>query len=174
LVTAIAGDRYQASGEPLAILSVTIFVGFLNYLLGYGLLAAYLERRRFLIAAVALGTNLGLNVFLIPRYGPTGAAVALVLSELLALACQAALMQREVFAFPLRDLLPKPLAAAALGVACGLAVAKWSDVAAGVLAACVYAITLQAFRYVSVSEWAPLIDPIRRFVGRRSATAGAR
>lgn len=174
LVTVIAGDRYRASGEPLAILGISIVLGFLNYLLGYGLLAAYQERRRLLISAVALGVNVGLNFLLIPPYGPTGAAVALVMSDLLIVAWQAALIHRGVFAFPLRDLLPKPLVAAALGALCGLAVAKWSDVAAGFLAACVYAIALQALGYVSVSEWAPLIDPIRRFVGRRSATAGAR
>jgi O-antigen/teichoic acid export membrane protein len=174
LVTAIAGDRYRASGEPLAILGISVILGFLNYLVGYGLLAAYQERRRLLISAVGLGVNVGLNLLLIPRYGPTGAAVALVLSDVLIVAWQAVLIDRGPFGFPLRDLLLKPLGAAALGAVCGLAVTKWSDLAAGVLAACVYAIVLQALRYVSVDEWAPLIDPVRRFVGRRSATAGAR
>jgi O-antigen/teichoic acid export membrane protein len=174
LVTAIAGDRYQASGAPLAILGISIVLGFLNYLLGYALLAAYQERRKVLIVAVGLGVNVGLNLLLIPPYGPTGAAVALVVSDLLIVAWQAALIHRGIFAFPLRGLLPKPLVAAALGALCGLAVAKWSDVAAGFLAACVYAIALQALGYVSVSEWAPLVDPIRRFVGRPSATAGVR
>ena len=173
LVTAIAGDRYRASGEPLAILGISIVLGFLNYLVGYGLLAAYQERRRLLISAVGLGVNVGLNLLLIPPYGPTGAAVALVISDLLIVAWQAVLIHRGIFAFPLRDLLPKPLVAAALAVLCGLGVAEWSDVAAGFLAACVYVIALQALGYVSVSEWAPLIDPIRRFVGR-SATAGAK
>jgi O-antigen/teichoic acid export membrane protein len=174
LVTAIAGDRYSASGEPLAILGISIVLGFFNYLLGYGLLAAYQERRRLVISGVALGVNVGLNVVLIPLYGPTGAAVALVLSDLMIVAWQAALVHRGVIAFPLPELLTKPLVAAAVGALCGLAVAQWSDVAAGVLAAFVYVLALQALGYVSVSEWAPLLDPIRRLLGRRSATAGAR
>ena len=174
LVTAIAGDRYRASGKPLAILGISIVLGFLNYLLWYGLIAAYQERRKLLIIGVGLGVNVGLNLLLIPPYGPTGAAMALVLSDLLIVAWQATLIHRGIFAFPLRELLPKPLAGAALGLLCGLAVAEWSELAAGFLSACVYAVALQALGYVSISEWAPLIDPIRRFVGRRSATAGAR
>jgi len=172
LVTAVAGDRYRESGEPLAILGISIVLGFLNYLLWYGLLAAYQERRKLLIVAVGLGVNVGLNLLLIPPYGPTGAAIALVLSDLLIVAWQAALIHRRIFAFPLRELLPKPLAAVALGALCGLALAEWSDVAAGLLSACVYAAALQALRYVSISEWAPLLDPIRRLIGRHSATVG--
>jgi O-antigen/teichoic acid export membrane protein len=174
LVTAIAGDRYRASGEPLAILGVSIVLGFLNYLLWYGLLAAYQERRKLLIVAVGLGINVGLNLLLIPPYGPTGAAIALVLSDLLIVGWQGALIHRGIFPFPLRKLLPKPLAAAALGALCGLTVAAWSGVAAGFLSAFVYAIALQALRYVSISEWAPLLDPIRRVVRRSSATASPR
>jgi O-antigen/teichoic acid export membrane protein len=174
LVTAIAGDRYRASGEPLAILGVSIVLGFINYLLWYGLLAAYQERRKLLIVAVGLGINVGLNLLLIPPYGPTGAAIALVLSDVLIVGWQGVLIHRSIFAFPLRGLLAKPLAAAALGALTGLALMTWSGVAAGFLAAGVYAIALQALRYVSVSEWAPLLDPIRRLARRRSATAGAR
>jgi O-antigen/teichoic acid export membrane protein len=172
LVTAIAGDRYRASGEPLAILGMSIVLGFLNYLLWYGLLAAYQERRKLLIVAVGLGVNVGLNLLLIPPYGPTGAAISLVLSDVLIVAWQVALFHRAVFAFPLRDLLPKPLGALALAALCGLALAEWSDVAAGILSACVYAATLQTLGYVSVSEWAPLLDPIRRIFGRPPAAAG--
>ena len=145
-MTAIAGDRYRASGEPLAILGISIVLGFLNYLLWYGLLAAYQERRKLLIIAVGLGVNVGLNVLLIPPYGPTGAAIALVLSDLLIVAWQVVLIHRGIFGFPLRELLPKPLAAAALGALCGLAVAAWSDVAAGLFTAGVYVIALQSAR----------------------------
>jgi O-antigen/teichoic acid export membrane protein len=173
LVTAVAGDRYRESGEPLAILGISIVLGFLNYLLWYGLLAAYQERRKLLIVAVGLGLNVGLNVLLIPPYGPTGAAIALVLSDLVIVGWQAALIHRGIFVFPVGELLPRPLLAAALGALCGFPLALWSDLAAGFVSACVYLVALQAFRYVSISEWAPLLDPIRRLAGRRSAPAGA-
>ncbi len=81
LVTAVLGDRYESAGTPLAIIGGCIVLGFLNYLLWYALLAGYRERRRLLILAVSLGINVGLNVLLIPPYGPTGAAVALVVSD---------------------------------------------------------------------------------------------
>ena len=75
LVTALLGDRYASAGTPLAIIGGCIVLGFLNYLLWYGLLAAHRERRRLLILAVSLAINVGLNLLLIPPHGPTGAAV---------------------------------------------------------------------------------------------------
>ena len=67
LVTLVLGDRYADAATPVAIVSGSMVLGFLNYLFWNALLAAYQERAKLKIMLVALPVNIALNVALIPR-----------------------------------------------------------------------------------------------------------
>jgi O-antigen/teichoic acid export membrane protein len=173
LVTAVLGDRYQSAGTPLAIIGGSIVLGFLNYLLWYGLLAAYRERRRLLILVASLAVNVGLNVLLIPPYGPTGAAAALVVSDFLIVAWQTRMVHRSVFAVPFRRLFLKPVVAVLAALAAAIPLSAVTALGAAVAAPCIYAALLLLGSYVTREEWRPLIDPLRSFASRRTLRAGA-
>ncbi len=55
--------------------------GYVNYLLTQSLIATGRERFHAIGAAVCAGVNLGLNLLLIPTWGPAGAAWATVATE---------------------------------------------------------------------------------------------
>src|SRR5919109_3350752 len=172
LVTALLGDRYESAGTPLAIFGGCIVLGFLNYLVGYALLAAYHERRRVLIIAVSLAVNVGLNFLLIPPHGPTGAAVALVVSDVLLLAWQAGIVHRSVFPLPFRQLFLRPVVAVLAALAAAIPLSAVAALGAAVAAPCIYAALLMLGSYVTLEEWRPLIDPLRSFASRRTLRAG--
>jgi O-antigen/teichoic acid export membrane protein len=172
LVTAVLGDRYESAGTPLAIFGASIVLGFLNYLLWYALLAAYRERRTLLILAISLAINVGLNFLLIPPHGPTGAAVALAVSDLLFVAGQAGLVHRNVFAVPFRWLFLRPVLAVLAALAVAIPLSAVSALGAAVAAPCIYAALLMFGSYVTREEWRPLIDPLRSIASRRSLRAG--
>ena len=173
LVTTVLGDRYESAGTPLAIFGGCIVLGFLNYLLWYALLAAYRERRRLLILVASLAVNVGLNVLLIPPYGPTGAAVALVVSDFLIVAWQTRMVHRSVFAVPFRRLFLKPVVAVLAALAAAIPLSTVTALGAAVAAPCIYAALLLLGSYVTREEWRPLIDPLRSFASRRTLRAGA-
>jgi O-antigen/teichoic acid export membrane protein len=173
LVTAVLGARYASAGTPLAIIGGCIVLGFLNYLLWYALLAAYRERRRLLILAVSLALNVGLNALLIPRYGPTGAAVVLVVSDFLIVSWQTYMVHRSVFAVPFRRLFLKPAVAVLAALAAAIPLSAVTTLGAAVAAPCIYAALLLLVSYVTREEWRPLIDPLRSFASRRTLRAGA-
>jgi O-antigen/teichoic acid export membrane protein len=172
LVTAVLGDRYESAGTPLAIFGGCIVLGFLNYLLWYALLAAYRERRRLLILAFSLAVNVGLNLLLIPPYGPTGAAVALVVSDVLIVASQTGMVHRGVFAVPFRRLFLRPAVAVLAALAVAIPLSAVATLGAAVAAPCLYAALLMLGGYVTCEEWRPLIDPLRSFASRRTLRAG--
>jgi O-antigen/teichoic acid export membrane protein len=171
LVTAVLGDRYEDAGTPLAIFGGCIVLGFLNYLLWYALLAAYYERRRLLILAISLALNVGLNSLLIPPHGPTGAALALLASDLLIVAWQLGLLHRRVFAVPFSRLFLRPVVAVLAALAVAIPLSAVSALGAAVAAPCVYAALLLLGSYVTREEWRPLIDPLRPLAGKRRLRA---
>ena len=173
LVRAVLGDRYEGAGTPLAIFGGCIVLGFLNYLLWYALLAAYRERRRLLILAISLALNVGLNLVLIPPYGPTGAAVALLVSDVLIVAWQTGMVHRSVFAVPFRRLFLRPVVAVLAALAVAVPLSAVSALGAAVVAPCIYAALLLLGSYVTREEWRPLLDPLRSLATRRALRAGA-
>lgn len=166
LVTAVFGQRYESSGPVLSLLAWTILFGFQIFLLWYALLATFHERRMVGIMAFGLALNVALNAFLIPAYGPKGAAVALIVSDLTILAGQAVLIQRHVFSIPWMQLLSKPAVATVVTIPLVLLLLRSSGLLAGAVGAVAFATILLATRYVSRSEWRPLTDPIELQFGR--------
>src|SRR5206468_12176810 len=87
------GDSYSHSVPVLQIMAWTSVLGFQNYVLWYGVLAARRERAVLVVQIAGLALNVAINAFAIPLYGPTGAATALVISDLAVVAGQVALIQ---------------------------------------------------------------------------------
>ena len=168
LVTTVLGDRYADAGTPLAIFGGCIVLGFLNYLLWYAILAAYRERRRLLVLAISLALNIGLNFLLIPPYGPTGAALALLASDVLIVTWQTGMVHRSVFAVPLGRLFVKPTLAVLVALAVAIPLSAVSALGAAAAAPCIYVAALLLGSYVTREEWRPLLDPLRSLANRRA------
>ncbi|HEX6122604.1 MAG TPA: glycosyltransferase, partial [Ktedonobacterales bacterium] len=76
------GGRYAAAGPVLRVLGVASGAMFVTNV--FAPLAAVLDRRRTVLFATMFGlvVNVGLNLLLIPRMGPTGSAWATLVTEL--------------------------------------------------------------------------------------------
>ena len=106
---------------------------------------------------------------LIPAFGPRGAAISLIASDLLIVLWQGVLVSRHLFRIDLLSLLVKPLLAGAAALGVALALLPVSGFLAGVAAGTVYVGVLFAARYISLAEWEPLLAPVRTALGRARA-----
>jgi O-antigen/teichoic acid export membrane protein len=84
-VLALGGPKFLAAAGPFAILFLTVPVSFLQTIFAYASVALERYRPMVPLALSALVLNVVINAFLIPRYGPSGAAVALLISECVSL-----------------------------------------------------------------------------------------
>ena len=100
------------------LVTATFFKALMMYV-NYGYFLAARTGLTLLSIAVAAVIDIALNLILIPRYGPWGAAIASSIAFAAGFAV-AAIKMRQVFAFPLPD--PAVLCAGLLGVA---AMAAW-------------------------------------------------
>jgi O-antigen/teichoic acid export membrane protein len=166
LVTFVLGARYTDAAVPLAIISGSMVIGFFNYLFWYALLAAHQERAKLKILAVGLPVNTALNVILIPRYGATGAAIALLASDLLVGSWQMLVVDRRIFAIDFRRLMALPAVALTVATSAGLAVATFEPLLGGLVGLSLFAAVLLPAAYVTAEEWRPLTDPVRHLIGR--------
>jgi PST family polysaccharide transporter len=84
LVVLLFGNGYEASADILRIQmwsGVFVFIGVAS---GSWLIAEGLQLHAFYRTACGAGINVGLNLILIPAYGPAGAAIATLASQLVA------------------------------------------------------------------------------------------
>jgi len=81
IVTLLFGARYAAGARPLQILAAGALFVFITWILHAAAISTNLDRRLLLTTVIGLGTNVALNIALIPRYGISGAAWATVLAE---------------------------------------------------------------------------------------------
>jgi O-antigen/teichoic acid export membrane protein len=153
----VFGDPYTRSVPVLEIMAWTSVFGFLNYVLWYGVLAAHLERTVLFIQLAGLVVNVAINLVVIPLYGPSGAAAALVISDLVVIAGQVILVHRKLFKVPFFDLLAKPAAAAAVVVPPAVLLAVHSPLAGALAGALAYAGALLLIRYITFDEWQPVL-----------------
>lgn len=89
-------EEFQAAAPALRALGAGILVLYVNSALGWALISQDMERRLFVIPAVALALNVALNLVMIPRWGGGGAATATVLCELLIGAAYLRLLPRDL------------------------------------------------------------------------------
>lgn len=85
LVVLFGGPKYAAAAPVLAILAVALGISYVAGVYGNALIALGRQRTLFWLGIGPLVVNLLVNLALIPPLGPTGAAVAVVISELVVL-----------------------------------------------------------------------------------------
>jgi O-antigen/teichoic acid export membrane protein len=85
IVLAIAGQRFLPTALPLGILVTTLPISFVQNVLGYTSVTRDRYRPLVVLAFGALAVNVGVNLLVIPRFGPSGAASVLLGSEGLSL-----------------------------------------------------------------------------------------
>lgn len=86
IINFLYGSPYLQSVEPFQILLFLIPMLFFNGILGVATLAIGDQKRNTLAAVVGAGSNISLNIILIPVFGMVGAAVTSVVAEVLVLA----------------------------------------------------------------------------------------
>jgi O-antigen/teichoic acid export membrane protein len=79
------GDRFLVGSGTLQLLSISIMFTFASGVLAQGLVAGGRQTSLAKWTAIAAGTNVLANLFLIPRVGILGAAIATILTEALVL-----------------------------------------------------------------------------------------
>lgn len=156
LLPLVFGDAYSHSVTVLQIMAWTSVLGFQNYVLWYGLLAARKERAVLVIQSAGLVVNVGINAFAIPFYGSAGAATALLISDLVVVAGQVILIHRSLFPIPFLELLTKPVATGLVVAPVAVLIATHTAVAGGVIGAVAYIAILLALQYVTSEEWRPV------------------
>jgi O-antigen/teichoic acid export membrane protein len=95
-VSILYGAEYQGAVLPLRILSIDIFAVFVSVTFAQPLLLLGKEKQYLSIVAWSAGLNFLFNLFMIPWYGMTGAAVTTVLAESLVAFRSWKAMKREV------------------------------------------------------------------------------
>jgi O-antigen/teichoic acid export membrane protein len=95
IVALVAGPGYGGAAAPMAILILSVVMSFPQVVFVWGCLA--ISEYRLLLPAVVLTTvtNLGLNLALIPSYGPSGAAWAQFGTESLSLVLTYEIFRRK-------------------------------------------------------------------------------
>lgn len=76
IVHGLLGDAYAASADVLPWLALAELVIYVDIVIGARLVATGFERRNLHLVLFAAATNVGVNLWLIPVYGPRGAALA--------------------------------------------------------------------------------------------------
>lgn len=82
VIGVLFGQRYvEEGGAALRLLLLAVPPMFLTYALTHFLIAVGQQRWNAVLSGIVLAVNIGLNLVLIPALGPSGAALALTLSE---------------------------------------------------------------------------------------------
>ncbi len=81
LVTLLFGASFAGAAQPLQILAGGALFVFCTWILHAAAIATNLDRRLFMTTVIGLGSNVGLNLLFIPRWGISGAASATVIAE---------------------------------------------------------------------------------------------
>ena len=83
IVVILGGQKYAAAAPALAILAVALAISYLSGVYGNALMALGRQRTLLWLSLGPLAANLVVNLALIPPLGVNGAAVALVVSEVI-------------------------------------------------------------------------------------------
>jgi O-antigen/teichoic acid export membrane protein len=94
LVALVAGEGFEDAATPLRILTPALVFAFVSSVFSAVLIALNRQRALILASLGGLGLNLALNLWAIPRFGYTGAAVTTVVSEAVGLCVVFALARR--------------------------------------------------------------------------------
>jgi O-antigen/teichoic acid export membrane protein len=81
LVDLVAGSSFEDSVGPLRVLTLAAVFMFVNTLFSSLLIVYHEQRRLAWLIAVTVLANIGVNILLIPPFGPMGAAASTVVTE---------------------------------------------------------------------------------------------
>lgn len=84
VIRVIAGQDFADAAWVLRILTLALGISYLNGVYGHALPALGRQNRLFVLSLTVLVCNLAINLALIPPFGVVGAAVAVVISEVIA------------------------------------------------------------------------------------------
>lgn len=96
----IAGQEFMPATNTLQVLFIGIGFIFLGNLMGHILISAKLQSKSMYIAIIGAVFNVGLNLYLIPRYSYLGAATATAITEGLVLLSYIYLVRKHIQYFP--------------------------------------------------------------------------
>jgi O-antigen/teichoic acid export membrane protein len=114
IIALIYGKEFAVSADMLRGLIWTICLFPIAMIYARALVASKNQRLDLLCNVIAMLTNVGLNLALIPRYSQLGAVVATLISIVVFLLAQQYFVSRLLFTIPLAPALLKPLFAGAL------------------------------------------------------------
>jgi O-antigen/teichoic acid export membrane protein len=93
-LVSLLGESFRGSKELLQLMSVILFLHSLTFMMAAVLVAAEQQSRRMVMQALAVGSNVVLNLALLPVLGVVGAAWAYIASEIVLLGGYAWLIYR--------------------------------------------------------------------------------
>ncbi len=167
LVVAVFGEQYRDSALPLAILGWGMFFAYTGAVYLNLFIIEHLQRVMVLVSAVAVAVNIGANLLLIPSYGATGTAIAVVMGNVVGFALFAALPSTGRFMAVCVRETARPL----IGVTVAwisVTALSLSGVAAGVVALAVYVGVMLLVRGLNWSD----IDLVRRLFAGAPVSSG--
>jgi len=116
IILLLYGADFTPAIIAMQILSLYLPLRFINHATGYTLSSISKEPLRALSATIAAGTNIALNLLLIPRYSLAGAAIATTITEVVLFAGYYYFVAKHFHRLELQPIIIKPcLACAAMG-----------------------------------------------------------
>lgn len=131
LLSWIAGPAYATATPVLAVLMASVALTGMNLSYGQPLLAWGQQSQYLRVVGVGAVASVGLNIWLIPRHGPLGAAAALLGAEAVVLVGIAWAHRQATGGLYLRTLL-RSLTVAGVGLGGGVTIARWAGGSAAV------------------------------------------
>lgn len=96
IISVLYPRSFSPAVPMFQVLSLAFLFGFLNYPLNLFLGAIHLHRISTFTTGASTLLNIGLNLFLIPRYGGVGAAVATLTTEIILLGLSMLILHRSI------------------------------------------------------------------------------
>ncbi len=153
IMNVIFGPSYAAGALVLGILMLSVCADFANIILNNMIFVKKLQKKFVIAALVGVAVNVGLNFWLIPRYGAIGAAISSVTAQAFILAVSWRIF-KKFFSFSIMPKLGR-VAAATIVMAAVLALCsavKIHFIISIVAAAAAYFATLHVFDEPALAE----------------------
>ena len=106
------GTRYSTSSIALRIISLYLFLKFINFLLGIVLSSIDKQNKRMLGQGITAGISILLNLWLIPLIGFVGAALSTLITEIFLFMIYYLFVSKSWYYYNFLGILPKPIIAA--------------------------------------------------------------
>lgn len=165
------GEEYISSIIVLQIISLFIFIKFLNFLYGYVLSSINQQNKRMLSQGSTAVFNIAANLALIPKMGYKGAAIALLITEVFLFVVYYWHVSKLFYRYNFLNILAKPLIASVMMVI----FIKFTDfglVLTLLMSAAVYSAAIFLLRTFDEDDYKILNKIIKRFDGKESAMYG--